>query len=312
MPLQDVGPLARASTIARWGFGKARTAHGRRSLARRIAFGALRVSGITPTVAVDSAGIRYHLSMADRAIGVDTFSDGSYDQHVMQLALNLIEERCGRPALAGREFADIGANVGTAGIPAVVHHGAQHTWCFEPDPDNFKLLRYNLIANDLESMVTAIDVGLSDRAGVAELERSPWNFGDHRVRTDDGAGDFNRETVTVKLDRFDDIVGRLGLDVNALGAVCLDVQGHEGFVLAGAESLVAAGVPIIAEYSPTDLRRAGSLDLLNHIIATRYRKVIDLRATRADGQLAELAARDITQVQARYVGTAYTDLLLLA
>ena len=40
--------------------------------------------------------------------------------------------------------------------------------------------------------------------------------------------------------------------------------------------------------------------------------MIDLRATRADGRLAEFAARDISQVQARYVGTSYTDLLLFA
>jgi FkbM family methyltransferase len=281
------------------------------SLARRIAFGIVRQLNLTPTMAVDSAGIRYHMSTLDRAIGVTTFSDGSYDQHLMSLAFELITQFTGRPAVEGRQFIDIGANIGTAAIPAVKIFGAEDAICFEPDPENFKLLRYNLIANDLESKVKALNIGLTDTSGSAHLERHAWNMGGHRILRGPCRQGQTRETIEVWLDRFDDVAAEAGFKVDNAAVVWLDTEGLEGFVLAGATTILKNRVPVVTEYSPSSLRKSDGLALLNEIIATNYQTVIDLRASYADGVTVSHNAQDIDQVEARYAGTAYTDLLLL-
>lgn len=311
IPLQDLSLTRRGAAILRWGANRAMTRKGRASLARRVAFGVIRQLRLTPVLAVDASGIRYYLSTADRAIGVDTFSDGSYDQHLMELAIELINQLTGRPAMQDRHFVDIGANVGTAAIPAVKLFGAAGAICFEPDPENFKLLRCNLIANDLEDVVIAVNVALSDTAGSAQLELSTWNWGDHRVRRGPVAQHGTRRAVHVELERFDDAAAEAGFDIDTAGVVWLDTQGHEGFVLAGADTILKSNVPVVTEYSPSDLRQAGGLELLNEVIAGHYRTVVDLRASFADGVTVSYDAQDIVRVEARYVGTAYTDLLLL-
>ena len=301
-----------AAAVLRWGAKKASTRRGRASLLRRIVFGAIRKFRLTPVVAVDADGIRYYVSTADRDIAVATFSDrAAYDHHMMELAVELIERLTGRPALAGRQFVDIGANVGTATIPAVKLFGAAGAICFEPDPQNFKLLRYNLIANDLEDTVTAINVGLSDTVGTAQLELSTQNWGDHRVRRGPAAQDADRDVVAVRLERFDDAAREAGFDIDSAGVVWVDTQGHEGFVFAGAGTILESDVPVVVEYSPADLRTVGGLVLMNEIIAANYRTIVDLRASYAEGVTVSRNAKDIGEVEARYVGTAYTDLLLL-
>ncbi len=58
----------------------------------------------------------------------------------------------------------------------------------------------------------------------------------------------------------------------------MDVQGHEAHVLRGASELLRSDVPIVIEYWPYGLRRAGGLETLHSLIAEHYAYVIDLRS----------------------------------
>lgn len=272
---------------------------------------------VTPVVAVDAEGVRYFLSTRDRGLSRTVFAQGSYEQDLMGHTLALAEKHTGRtPLLAGRTFVDIGANIGTSTIPALKVFGAAAAVAIEADAENHRLLRCNLIANDLEARVRTVHAAVSDRGGTGVLELDRGSWGDHRVRTRTGVADgacreSRRVTVAVPLARFDDLVADLAIDLDSVGMVWMDVQGHEGHVLAGAASLLARDIPVAMEYWPYGLRRADGLGLLHHLVAGAYRSVVDIRASVTGAGRAELPAAELHTLATRYPGEAYTDLLLL-
>lgn len=270
----------------------------------------------TPAIARESDGLWYYVSTNDYGLSRVVFGQGSYEQDVMSYTIDLAGKYVGRvPLLDGRVFVDIGANIGTSTIPALKMFGASQAVSIEPDAENYKFLRCNLIANDVEDRVRTLRVALSDKSGSGTLEFAEGSWGDHRIRTQAGLPDgifleSTRPTRTVPLTRFDDVVGELPIDLSQVGIVWMDVQGHEGHVLAGAATLRESDVPVAMEYWPYGLRRAGGLDLLHDAIAADYRTVVDIRASMA-GAEAELPASDVAMLAQRYGDETYTDLLLL-
>lgn len=287
----------------------------RTAIQRWALFGLLRRS--TPSVAVEHDGIRYYVSTSDNVVGRVTFCRGSYEQDMMARCIALIEEVTGRaPLLRGRTFVDIGANIGTSVIPAVRVFGAERAVAFEPAPETFKLLRCNLIANDLEDRVTAFPMALSDKAGTSTLELSEGNWGDHRVRAAEEAGDGSyresgRRTVDVEQARFDDLVDESVVEMDDVGLVWIDTQGHEGHVLAGAKSVLDSSVPVMLEYWPYGLERSGGLTMLHELISANYRTVVDVRASMAADRVVTHDAARIHELGTGLRGTSFTDIALL-
>jgi len=250
-------------------------------------------------------------------LGRIVFGHGSYEQDVMAYAIELAEQSLGRsPLLRDRTFVDIGANIGTSTVPALKVFKAADGIAFEPGRINYNLLRCNLISNDLDERVKTIPVALSDRTGPGILEQAKGG-GDHRVRMmthlPDGIHrESSRATAAVQLSRFDDMVVDLPIDLGRVGLVWMDTQGHEGHILAGARSFLDTEIPVVIEYWPYGLRRAGGLTLLHELIATNYESVIDVRASMACSAVVDLPASQIASLVDRYGGESYTDLLLLS
>jgi hypothetical protein len=88
------------------------------------------------------------------------------------------------------------------------------------------------------------------------MELADVNFGDHRVRVGGGGagvyGEAARSTVTVPARPLDAFIA----DTPAIGALWIDVQGYDYFVLKGGQRLVRT-VPVITEFWPYGQRRAG-------------------------------------------------------
>lgn len=287
----------------------------RRTATRWYLFGAMR--RLTPSVATVHDGIWYYVSTSDSLIGRHTFSTGSYEQDLFARSLEIIEALTGAPALRGRTLVDVGANIGTTTVPAVKVFEAAFVVAFEPAPSNFKLLRCNIIANEIEEHVQPHQVALSDRTGVGSLEISESNYGDHRIRVSDvtpGAGlhgETGRTTIDVPVARLDDVLREDGVDPDDIGVVWMDTQGHEGHVLGGAETTLAHGIPTVLEYWPYALSRARGSELLYGLVASNYRRVVDLRASTHAKAVIEVPAGELSQLESQYTGNRYTDLILL-
>jgi FkbM family methyltransferase len=286
----------------------------RRTLPRWVAFEAMR--GLSPVVAVDSGGLRYYVSTRDRSIGRIVYMCGNYDGAVIDAVVAGLDREYGTGHLSGRTVIDVGSNIGTSIIPLVARHGASLGLALEPEPRNVALLRANVAANGLGSRVRVRQVAASDRAGTAVMELSPGNSGDHRIRVGAGTsragtqGEARRRTISVPLLPLDDVLAEEGIAPADVGLLWVDTQGHEGQVLAGAATLLAAQVPACVEYWPYGLRRADGLDPLNGIIRASFSRFLDLRRLQGGVPVAS-PVEHIDRVQDHYPAERYTDLLLL-
>ena len=288
----------------------ARTPGGRSYLRRLYLFNA--VGRVTPSVAVQLGDLWYFVPTND-LVGKSTFMEGGFEHTVMEAALDLLAERLGRPPVAGRTFVDVGANIGTTTIPAVRLFGARHAIAIEPSSANCRLLRANIAANKLDDQVTVVELALSHRAGGYTLELGPDNTGDYRIRLTDDPGEIGEAgwaLEQVEAVTFDELLEARQVSLGDIGLVWMDTQGHEAHVLDGASSLLASDVPVVAEYWPYGLRRAGALERLHAIVAGNYRLVLDVRATMDAGRAVELPAADVASLAERYTGQEYTDLAL--
>lgn len=215
-------------------------------------------------------------------------------------------------------FLDIGANIGTHSIFAA-RAGFSRIICIEPDVANFRLLRVNQILHGVDNLCQNFNVALSDTSGRMAMQRSPMNHGDFRLAPAGGARDDERhgesgwDTDTVEIATFDDLAAKAALDVNSLGLGWIDTQGHEGQVLAGAPSLVAAKTPLVVEFWPYGLKRSGGYRKLREQLSA-CRQIIDLDP-RHGRQLIDLEAIDAMYdaflQQEKDQQSRHTDLLLL-
>lgn len=271
----------------------------------------------TPVVAVDTGGARYYVSTADEAVGLGIFAHGSHEREQLEAVSTVLADWSGTAdPLRGKAFLDIGANIGTSVVEAMVSLGCSGGWALEPHPGNFKLLRHNLLENGLDGKVEALEMAISETDGAATLEVAKVNMGDHRVRVGDASGgrmaEGERETIEVPMRSLDSLVGDGTISLGDVALAWVDTQGHEAQVLAGASCLTQARVPVYAEYWPYALERAGGLARLNDIIQGAWGQVVDIGFGRSDAK--RRPAGEIEAVAAEYDATdphAATNLLLL-
>lgn len=202
----------------------------------------------------------------DNYISRSLHMNGIYDFENFERAVKII----GRPIT---KLIDVGANIGTICIPALMRGYAQAAIAIEPEPLNFRTLRANIILNDLDGDIVAINTAVGERLDESlQFEISPDNKGDHRIRTTSDTGGFgeqNWETRTVQSTTIDSIAHAQGVFENKEGALLwIDVQGWESKALRGASELLRAGIPTVIEFWPYALERNGVTDeLIETIVA---------------------------------------------
>ena len=248
----------------------------------------------------------------DRAVTKRLLMYGHYQKDDLLTAIAIVEAA---GATLGGCFVDVGANIGTQTIYALNSGRFARALCLEPEPENLRLLRANLLLNGLEARGDIRSVAASDAAGVVTFALSPDNFGDHRVvrgasdaQPPEQHGESQRRTVEVTCARLDDVLEDAGIAGSDVSMVWVDTQGHEGYVLAGAERLLQGPTPFVIEFWPYALRRAGGLELLLRELKRHFAFYYDL------GQGRAATRQPIATVDAlveRLPGSGdYTDLIL--
>jgi len=224
-------------------------------------------------IAETNEGLHYVVNTQDNEIGRVIFRDRkSFDSQVLTEALNLI----------GKDksiIIDVGANVGTIGIFGVSQGFFKRCIAFEPEPNNFKLLRTNVSLNGLSKKFELRNEALSNKADVVlNIELSEDNFGDHRVqiqKTSGLYGEEKRKVISVNVNTLDHALEDYDLSKCFL---FMDTQGYEGYVLSGALRLIDAGVPIVTEFWPYGLKRSNGLDMFyTALSSSKYTTMWDLR-----------------------------------
>jgi FkbM family methyltransferase len=277
----------------------------------------------TPLIGVNAREMRCIVSTRESAgVGLFTFVHRGFEEDVMSRTFGELGKRRGLASLRGVTVLEVGANIGTETVAMLVRHGAARVVAVEPDVENARLLRANLALNGVEDRAEVHELALSDVDETLLLERSAANWGDHRIRVTNPEGpaladEESRTTVAVQARRLDTLVEDGTIDLDAVQLVWMDVQGHEGHMLAGAERLAAAGIPVVTEYWPYGLARSGGLDRFHSLVAQRYKSVVDIKGA-ADEPPEILPAARVAELAPRYPPThpvvgfaAHTNLLLL-
>ncbi len=271
----------------------------------------------TPSLATAVGSIRYHVSTADRTVGREVFLTGGYDVSAIVRVVRILR-KFGYEAFGAKTFVDVGANIGTSTLPAILEHGFGRAIAIEPDEINHALLTQSVVANGLERQVKTIRAALSNEEKEVLLERCLVNHGDHRVRgevpaaaPEEGAFDATREVVAVSATTFDALVRRDLIPLNEAGLVWIDTEGHEGHVLQGARSLLESDIPVVVKFRPQALERARGWEWFEHLVQTHYPWMVDTRAAANPDQTELLPTSRLGALRDVYRGGAKTDLLLL-
>jgi FkbM family methyltransferase len=247
----------------------------------------------TPVVTVEGDTGTYVLPTAGGVLARETYSHRGFDTDKLEKAVTLAN----RP---GGAFIDVGANLGVTTVPALLRHGFTSAIAVEPSPQNVRMLRATLALNDLTERVHVVAAALSDATGEMDLELAEENWGDHRLRVTSEPGAYyeeRRPTVRVPVTTLDDIAPP------DTGMVWVDTQGHDAQVLAGGAHLLSRDVPVVIEFWPYGLRRAGGLPLLYDLIARHFTEAVDL----SNG--AVISADSVSRLEPSYP-VGWTDLLL--
>jgi FkbM family methyltransferase len=269
-------------------------------------------SRFTPFVAADCGDATFIVSTSGEKVGRSLFcARGRGEMTTLGRSVRVIQRLLGKGAAAGT-FLDVGANIGTSTITALRSHPFSSAVACEPHPDNVRLLRLNAIVNDLDDVVEAVPVAVSNAPGTARLAVSRVNSGSHRVVTADVPG----TTIEVEQVTLDGLAERNVITPAEVGLVWIDVQGHEGHVLAGAKSLVTRGTPIVMELHVGMLEESGGLAWAMKAIREHYTHFVDLRdASKRRGTIPLRPTADVTEFAQAFRDERregrFTDVLLV-
>jgi len=255
----------------------------------------------------NAGGEEYLVDSRDRVISQSLFVTGTYDFEKFEMAVRLLKQFAA--VGDGLHLIDVGSNVGSVCIPAVNRGYSKSATAIEPNPNNCRLLRVNLALNGLSESISVIECALGDGStSTLDLELADENFGDHRIRTTSDVGmtgEHLRRTISVRSRTLDEVRAP---EAGGGALIWMDVQGYEGFVLAGAKEWLKRGTPVCLEFWPYGLKRARSYEMVKSAF-DRYRGFIDLNCG------TETRLRPITELDNLYAelgeGDRFTDLLLV-
>jgi FkbM family methyltransferase len=196
-----------------------------------------------------------------------------------------------------QHFIDVGANIGTHIIAALLGVGFSEATAFEPVPELFRILQENISINDLSQKSALFNLALSKKKTFLQVELSPHNTGDNRIVKSNRLSRhseylWEKTTVsTVALDNItilknqqlnflpfnnlksflqSDELFMIGYNQSASSQSLLtaglnknntlawiDTQGHEPDIFRGAKKLIKSEIPLVTEFWPYGLTRAG-------------------------------------------------------
>ena len=176
-------------------------------------------------------------------------------------------------------FLDLGANIGTTGIYFLKKLTPNlKLLAFEPDAENFKMLRANLILNDLFEKATAENLGLGMEEGEQKMYRFNYNPGANRMLANAVTAD--TPTETIKIISLDKYFEEKNLAAEDIKYIWIDTEGFEPQVLLGAQNILRKNpAPLFMEFNPHIYKKSGFYEKLIGILNEFYSSYIFLPLT---------------------------------
>jgi FkbM family methyltransferase len=214
-------------------------------------------------VTLDTWNGRLTFDSRDRYIGKYLYVDRAYEPKTITNTIEALARLSPKSLDGNGTLVDVGANIGMITTAMLTKGWFARAVCVEPSPANVRLLRKNIAQNGLNERTRVIGVALSDAPGELAFELSERNLGDNRLRAGGSAvpGAYREErrpAITVPVETMDRALAAAGVAARDVALLWMDVQGYEAKCLAGAPATLAAGMPVVMEFWPYGLLRAGT------------------------------------------------------
>ncbi len=176
---------------------------------------------------------------------------------------------------------DIGANIGYYTL--IMARRAKHVYAFEPEPNNFEILKKNITINNITN-ATLYNKAVSDTNGMITLYLCDLNYGMHRIYP----SRWCNGKIQVESVRLDDIIDDADF-------IKMDIEGSEFSALKGMKRLLEKGVSILMEFHPESIREYGynPLDEYNYIRSFGYRIALPNGREVSYEELEEIATKKV-------------------
>lgn len=212
-------------------------------------------------------GISYLARSSDRVIMDDMLENGrNWAKNEMHRFYELAKQYYQVSDYEGI-FCDIGANIGTTCIYFKKNIDPDiKILAFEAAQENYEILRINTMLNHIKEEDTSIvHMGVSDIRQECFLDYCEENPGASSFVNSEGT------KQRVQMMPFDDYLSEQGIDEHTIKYIWVDVEGFEGAFLAGARNtLREINVPIMMEFTPSYLIKAGRYEQFMDIITELY------------------------------------------
>lgn len=241
---------------------------------------------VTRFLCVRSGSGVYLVNTHDKHIGRSLFAkQGRGEIQVLRRAVDILEALYGDDAVTDKTFVDVGANIGTTTVPAMLEYSFDRAIAIEPEEENFLTLRLNTVLNQIDDRTLVLCKAASDRIGSSELVVNREQGGKHWIATDESKKKRVRkadEIVSVETITLDQLAEDGLLNPDSTGLLWIDAQAHEGQIIAGAGALTSRGVPIVLEWDPAALDRTGDRSTIQAIAQRDYTHFAGMRADQID------------------------------
>lgn len=235
----------------------------RNRLLRHFLFETINRSSYNGLLVSNDAGVMFVHDSRDRGPGRELFIRGTQDFAKLEIALRLLRDS-GAPKIT--RMLDVGANIGTICVPAVKRGLIASATCVEAVPAIARLFQANIVLNGLASSISVVNAAVSARAGeTVEIALNAGNQGDNRVATARAGPDHAQFTGSVSVTTT--TLDALLPDGGAGTLIWMDIQGHEGIALMGAERTLRGKPPLVLEFCPALMSQASSYEVLKAAIA---------------------------------------------
>ncbi len=191
---------------------------------------------------VDVQGNKMYLNPSGKGVSLSLLTKGTYEEFETELFKKEVKK--------GMIVLDIGANIGYYTLIAANLVGENgKIFAFEPEPNNFALLKKNVEINGYKNVIL-IQKAVSDICGMTKLFLSSEDESAHGMFKVN-----NRKSITIETITLDEFFNK----GQKIDVVKMDIEGAEMLALLGSERMIRENdkLAIFSEFRPEDIKRSG-------------------------------------------------------
>lgn len=209
-------------------------------------------------------GNKMYLNLNDKIISTKLFINGIWEETETNLIKNILQR--------DMIVVDIGAHIGYYTLIAARLVGKNgKVYAFEPNPDNFTLLKKNVKENNYKN-VCLINKAISNKEGFLKLFINPESSGSGSIYEKDN----NKNCINIKATTLDNSLK----NIKKIDIIKIDIEGAEILALEGMNNIIERNkdIKLIIEFNKEGIRKLGHepIDFINKLKKFNFKiKVIN-------------------------------------